>query len=76
MSVLFSQLVVLLFVFNVKIFQFLNISIQLFLFLLHSLMMHFVEIPFLQQFIISCFGFLSHDHSLIELALNSLYLLS
>ena len=64
---IFVRHIIVFFLMNDVLFsQLFQISIHLFLLLLYSLMMHFVEIPFFHEFVISSSGFFRHDYSFIE----------
>ena len=73
--VFFIQLIKFPFVLVLQSMQPLNILIQFFLLLLHSLMMHFMEIPLLQQLVVSRLGSLRHNDCPWELAPELLYLI-
>lgn len=76
MSVLLSQLIILLFVLHMQVFELFDIAVEFFLFLLDSLMVHLVEIAFFEQLVVCGFGFLSYNHCFVELALQALDLLA
>ncbi len=76
MRILLSQLIILLLILNMEVLQLLDISIKLFLLLLHPLMVHFVEVSLFEELIVGGFGLLSHYDCLVELPLKILYFLA
>lgn len=58
-----------------QVLQLFDVAVQLLLLLLNSLVVHLVEVPLLQQFVVSRLGFLGNYHCLVELALEPLDLL-
>jgi hypothetical protein len=55
--------------------EFFEIKVKFFLFLLDSLMMHFIKISFFQEFVISSSGLLSDDNCLVKIIFQSLDLI-
>jgi hypothetical protein len=55
--------------------EFFNVLIELFLFLLHTMVVHFVEVTLLSEFVPSVLGLLGHDARLVELGTEMVNLL-
>lgn len=55
--------------------EFFKIKVKFFLFLLDSLVMHFIKVSFFQKFVISSSGLFSDDDCLVEIIFQSLDLI-
>ena len=66
-AIFFSHLIIFLFLQKMIVPEFFELWVQFFLFLLNSLVMHFIKVPFFQKFIVGSSSLFCHNDRLIKL---------